>query len=266
MYGVGTQEDKLQILATINLAFTNSVFKVGLSSRVEMNHTGTRSPLAARIRFLLTAGITLLLCVTWGCSGFFINPSISSIYISPSAVTIAVGDHKQLTATARYSDGSSNTISGNSVGWTSSNTSVATVTSPGGEVTGVATGTATITASDQGVSGTASVTVTITNVNSLSITTTQGSTNPQSTATISGVPNTLQFYAYANGSTIDDLTQAVTWTSSNTNVATISSGLSGGGNGLATSVAVGTTNITATITNTTTNTLVTSNTIVLTVQ
>jgi hypothetical protein len=104
------------------------------------------------------------------------------------------------------------------------------------------------------------------NVTSLSITTTQGSTNPQSTATISGAPATLQFYAYANGSTLDDVTQAVAWTSSNTNVATISSGLSNGGNGLATSVAAGTTTITATITNTTTGTRVTSNTIVLTVQ
>jgi hypothetical protein len=105
------------------------------------------------------------------------------------------------------------------------------------------------------------------NVTSLSITTTQGSTNPQSTATISGVPATLQFYAYANGSSLpaNDLTQAVTWTSSNTMVATISTGLSSG-NGLATSVAAGTTNITATITNTSNNTQITSNTIALTVQ
>jgi hypothetical protein len=251
-----------------------------------MNHTEKRSSAAARIgyriawarrvlrlvphmRLALTAGFALLLCLTWaGCSGFFISPSISSIFISPPAATINISNTVQLNATARYSDGSSGPIQGASVGWSSSATNLATVTSPGGLVTGVSTGTATITATDQGVTATASVTVTPMNVTSISITTTQGSTNPQSTATISGVPNTLQFYAYANGSSLpaNDLTQAVTWSSSNTSVATISSGLSGGGNGLATSVATGTTNIIARIMNTTNGTTITSNTIALTVQ
>jgi uncharacterized protein YjdB len=231
-----------------------------------MNHTGTRSPLAATIRLVLTVGVVLLLCLTWGsCSGFFISPSISSIFISPPSATINIANTVQLNATARYSDGSSNSIMGSSVGWSSSETNIATVTSPGGLVTGVATGTASITCTDQGVTATASITVTPMNVTSISITTTQGSTNPQSVATISGAPATLQFYAYANGNNLQDLTQAVTWTSSNTSVATISSGLTTG-NGLATSVAAGTTNITATLTNTTNNTLITSNTIVLTVQ
>ncbi len=223
--------------------------------------------LVDRKRLVLTAGFALFLCVTWaGCSGFFINPSISSIYVSPPSATIAVNNTVQLTATAIYSDGSQNTISGESVGWSSSNTAAATVTSPGGLVTGIAVGSATITVTSQGVNTTATVTVTPTNITTLSITTTQGSTLPQSSATISGAPATLQFYAYGNSLSSNDLTQVVTWTSSNTGVATISSGLSNGGNGLATSVAAGTTNITATITNTSSGTLVSSNTIVLTVQ
>jgi len=216
---------------------------------------------------MLAAGIALLLCVTWGgCSGFFISPSISSIYITPPSSTIAVNNTVQLTASATYSDGSQNKLSGSTLGWSSSDTTIATITSPGGLVTGVATGTATITATAQGVTATGTVTVTPTNVTSIVITTTQGSTVPQSTATIAGAPATLQFFAYANGSSSQDLTQAVTWTSSNTSVATISTGLGTGGNGLATSVAAGTTNITATITNTDSGTLITSNTIVLTVQ
>jgi trimeric autotransporter adhesin len=222
--------------------------------------------LVSHKQLVLIAGIALFLCVNLGgCSGFFISPSISSIFITPPSATIAIGNTVQLNATARYSDGSSGPISGSSVGWSSSETTIATVTSPGGLVTGVATGTATITVTDQGVTATASVTVTPMNVTSISITTTQGSTNPQSSATISGAPATLQFYAYANGNNIEDLTNAVTWSSSNTSVATISSGLTSG-NGLATSVAAGTTNITATITNTSSGTLITSNTIVLTVQ
>jgi trimeric autotransporter adhesin len=220
---------------------------------------------AIRQRPILSTTALVLCMVVEGCSGFFINPSISSIYVSPPSATIAVTNTVQLTAHAIYSDGSQNTIQGSEVGWSSSATNIATVTSPGGLVTGVATGTATITVTSQGVNATASVTVTPTNITSLSITTTQGSTTPQSSATISGAPATLQFYAYGNSLSSNDLTQAVTWTSSNTGVATISSGLSSG-NGLATSVAAGTTNITASITNTSSGQLITSNTIVLTVQ
>lgn len=61
---------------------------------------------------------------------------------------------------------------------------------------------------------------------------------------MSGIPSTLQFYAYANGSANQDITNAVTWKSSNTSTATISTGLSSG-SGVATSVATGTTVITA---------------------
>jgi len=248
-----------------------------------MNHIGATSPFAATIRYRLASagtifhplsrgrsalatGLALLCCLTSaGCSGFFINPSVSSIYITPAAATIAVSNTVQLEATAIYSDGSSSPISGSEVGWSSSATTIATVTSPGGLVTGVATGTATITATYQGVMATATITVTPTNITTVTITTTQGNPAPQYTATISGAPATLQFYAYGNNSAAQDLTQAVSWSSSNTSVATISTGLSSG-NGLATSVAKGTTNITATITNTTSGQLITSNTCVLTVQ
>jgi uncharacterized protein YjdB len=215
----------------------------------------------------LTSGFALFLCVTLAsCSGFFIAPSISSIFITPPSATIAVNNTVQLTATGTYSDGSQNMITGSTAGWSSSDETIATVTSPGGLVTGIATGTATITVTAQGVTASGSITVTPTNVTRISITTTEGNPAPQSSATIAGAPATLQFFAYANGSANQDLTNAVSWSSSNTSVATISTGLGSGGNGLATSVAAGTTNITATITNTTTGTLISSNTIVLTVQ
>ncbi len=212
---------------------------------------------------MLGTGLSIVLCLmSASCTGFFINPSLSSIFITPAATTVAVKGSQQLTATGTYSDGSKSPLSGSTVGWSSSDTTVATI-SNGGLVTGVGTGTATITATAEGVSGTASVTVTLQNLTSIVITTTQGSTNPPQTATISGVPATLQFYAYGNGLATQDITNAVTWTSSNTNVATISSGLSTG-SGLATSVAAGTTTITAQSAGSTGT--VTSNSIVLTVQ
>jgi len=222
---------------------------------------------SSRRCILPATSIAVLLCLTWaGCSGFFINPTLSSIYITPPSATVAVNNTVQLIATGTYSDGSQNTISGSTVGWSSSDDTIATVTSPGGLVTGVGTGTSTITATAQGISATGTITVTPTNVTTIAITTTQGSTAPQTTATISGVPISLQFYAYGNLSPSQNLTDAVTWSSSNTSVATISTGGPTGQNGLASSVAAGTTNITASITNTTTGALVTSNTIVLTVQ
>lgn len=193
---------------------------------------------------VLGTGLSIVLCLmSASCTGFFINPSLSSIFITPAATTVAVKGSQQLTATGTYSDGSKSPLSGSTVGWSSSDNTVATI-SNGGLVTGVGTGTATMTATAEGVSGTASITVTLQNLTSIVITVTQGSTNPPQTATISGVPATLQFYAYGNGLATQDITNAVTWTSSNTSVATISSGLSSG-SGLATSVAPGTTNITA---------------------
>jgi len=221
--------------------------------------------MSSRQKLQILGAFLILPCfaTVLGCNGFFINPSISSIFITPAAVTIAVSNTVQLTATATYSDGSTGPLTGSSAGWTSSDTTVATVTSPGGLVTGVAIGSATITVSAQGASSTATVTVSPSNVTSIVITTTQDSTSPQSTAIISGVPATKQFFAYANGSSSNDVTNAVTWTSSNTSVATISTGLSSG-SGLATSVATGTTNITASIA--TTSGTVTSQTIALTVE
>jgi len=244
-------------------AGTGSLF---VDHRSEFSSTaGTHRP--KRVRQLLATTAIALFSSAFlsSCSGFFIKPTISSIYITPSAATVGVGQMTPLAAYATYSDGTQNQLTGDSVGWTSSATNIASVTSPGGSVTGVALGTATITASAQGVTGTATVNVTISNITSLVITITPGSTQPITTASISGTNGTLQFYAYANGSANNDVTQAVTWTSSNNStVASISSGNSSG-NGLASAVGAGQTNITATTTNTATGQQVSSQTIVLTV-
>ena len=63
----------------------------------------------------------------------------------------------QLTATLK--DASGNTLSGRTVTWSSSNTSVATVSSSG-LVSAVTPGSATVTAASEGKTGTASITVT----------------------------------------------------------------------------------------------------------
>ena len=243
------------------------------------------------MRLVLTVTVALFLSAFLvACSGFFISPALSTVYIDPPTPTIAASKTAQLAAFGKYSNGSQSEISSDKVSWSSSDASIATVTSPGGLVTGVSVGAATITATTtspgtgcrtvvtlgssiqlqqvcagpQTVTATANVIVTASDVNNAVITTDQGSTVSQTTATISGAPATLQFFAYANGDASSDVTQAVTWTSSNPKVATIRSGASRD-NGLATGVAAGTTNITASATNSA-GQVVNSQTIVLTVE
>lgn len=250
-----------------------------------------------RQRPVLTVAVALFLSVFLAScgGGFFIHPTLSTTYINPASATIATSNKVQLAVHGMYSDGSQQTVNGDSVTWSSSDPTIANVTSPGGLVMGASAGTATITAtttatipgtgcqvvvtisngspqlsktcygnSTETLTATINVNVTASDVTRTVINTTQGSTVSQSTATTPGAPATLQFYAYANGDASNDVTQSVTWSSSNPSVATISGGLSSG-NGLATSVAAGTTNITAT-TNNSAGQVVNSQTIVLSVQ
>ncbi|HEY6445567.1 MAG TPA: Ig-like domain-containing protein [Acidobacteriaceae bacterium] len=159
-------------------------------------------------------------------------PTLTSIAVTPAAPSITAGATQQFTATGTYSDGTTKNIT-NSVNWTSSNTSVATINGSG-LATAVAAGTSTITASSGSVSGTAMLTVTANSVTSIAV-----MPNPATFA----AGSTQQFTAtatYSNGTT-GDVTSTASWKSSNTSAATIDS------SGLATGVAAGTTTITATI-------------------
>jgi uncharacterized protein YjdB len=277
------------------------------SARTENSFVGNRGEFSSgasgrrlkrvRQRPVLTVAVALFLSVFLaGCGGgFFLHPTLSTTYINPASATIATSNKVQLAVHGIYSDGSQQEVNGDSVTWSSSDPTIANVTSPGGLVTGASAGAATITAtttatvpgtgcqvvvtvsngspvlskvcygnSTETLTTTINVNVTATDVSRAVITTTQANTVSQSTATISGAPATLQFYAYANGDASSDVTQSVTWSSSNPSVATIGSGLSSG-NGLVTSVAAGTTNITANTSNSA-GQVVNSQTIVLTVQ
>jgi hypothetical protein len=111
-------------------------------------------------RLVLTLAVALLLSAFLaGCGGFFIRPTLSVVYVQPAAATIAVGNDVQLFVYARYSDGSTGQISRSKATWSSSASTIATVTSPGGLVTGVSVGTTTVTGSFAGMTATASITV-----------------------------------------------------------------------------------------------------------
>jgi hypothetical protein len=84
-------------------------------------------------------------------------PSLVSIVVTPSSVSVALGATQQFAAIGNYSDNSSQDLT-SSATWTSSNTAGALVSSTG-LATSVGTGTALISAASGSVSGTAMLTV-----------------------------------------------------------------------------------------------------------
>ena len=158
--------------------------------------------------------------------------TVSSIQIVPGSVSIGTGANQEFTATAQLSDGSTKNVT-NSVQWSSSDTSIASVNA-GGVATGVAPGTVTITATSRSVHSMATLQVTGAAANLVSL-----AIFPAA----SSVPvNTSQQFTaigtYADGSS-SDLSNLVTWSSSSTVTATVTT------RGVVTALAAGTTNISA---------------------
>lgn len=193
--------------------------------------------------------LTVLALPFAGCT----NPLVVSISISPTSQSVAIGKTVQFTATGVYGHGSNHPSTSqditDTVAWTSSNSSVATIDASG-VASGVSAGTTTITATINGFTGVTSATATLT--------VTGGSTGigtVTGVASINVIPNsqsvalptqTSQFIAIGTttaGVTID-LTSQVAWSSSSVQIGTV-----GSSTGLATAVSQGTTSITAMYTN-----------------
>ena len=169
-------------------------------------------------------------------------PVLQSLVISAPATSIAQGGTVQLTAIGTFSDGSTKNLT-SLVNWTSSSLTVATVNSSG-LVTGVGGGSTSITATRGGItSNILPLTVTVSTLQSITI-------NGSSSSIANGT--SLQLTAtgtFSDGST-QNITNSVTWTSSNPGTATISAA------GLVTGAGLGTSNITATQNGITSNTFV----------
>jgi hypothetical protein len=145
---------------------------------------------------------TLLLFATvLGCNGFFVNPTLTSIAVGPTA-TINQGGTVQMNAVGTYNDGSTQSLG--SVFWSSSETGVATISSSG-LVTGVSPGTATITGASGTVSGTATVTVALSNVTGITI-----SPTTRSAQANGGTANFTALATISGGAPVD-VTATVTW-------------------------------------------------------
>lgn len=148
------------------------------------------------------------------------------ITVSPTAHSMHVGETKTLTATVWPES-----LGTGSISWTSDNTSVATVNS-NGKVTAVAVGSAQITASCGGVSASCAITVDPIEVTRISLDRTSLNIDVNKTKTL---------VATIMPSNATDKT--VTWTTSDSSIATVTSA------GVVRGVAYGTATITATSSN-----------------
>ena len=156
-------------------------------------------------------------------------PTISSISITPVDLTLAIGINQQFTATATYSDGSTQDLA-SGVTWSSSSSSVVSINGSGVATTAGA-GQTTITATVGSLSDTTTVTVVPAHLISIDV-------EPKAVAIALGTEQ--QFSAvgtFDDGST--QLLTSVTWTSSLPGTATINP------SGLATAVGTGSSTISA---------------------
>ena len=136
---------------------------------------------------------------------------VATVAVTPNPATVVQGATLQLTAT--LTDANGYQLSGRTTTWSTSAAGIATV-STSGVVTGVAPGTATITATSEGKSGTTQVTVTPIPVATVTVT-----PNPASVSVGGTVQLTATLKA-ANGTVLTG--RVVTWASSNTSLATVS--------------------------------------------
>ena len=66
-----------------------------------------------------------MLALAASCRGFFVNPTLQSITVTPSTGKVAPAGTIQMTATGTFDDGSTSNVTSNS-SWQSSDTTVAT--------------------------------------------------------------------------------------------------------------------------------------------
>jgi hypothetical protein len=158
--------------------------------------------------------------------------ALTALSLSPGGPTIAPMTALQFSATGTFSDGTTQDL-GASVGWSSSNLQVATVSSTGlARATG--SGTTAIGATLMGMSASTSLTVSTATVASLPV-------SPPSTQVAAEGPTPLTAQATFSDGTAQDVTAAAVWSTSNPAVAVVSS------DGVVTGVGSGTATISATV-------------------
>ena len=198
----------------------------------------------SRINASYLASLCVLMVSLWGCGGSSSTPHVSpptltSIAISTTNSTVALGATQQFKVTATYSDSSTADVT-SSTSWSSSDSTKATIQTSGqqspGLSKGIAAGSVVITASFGGKAAT--TTLAIKPLKAVAI-------SPADPVIAKGATTLFNATAIYTDGSKGDATASANWTSSDMTVATIeTSGQSSPG--LATAVANGSANIQAT--------------------
>jgi len=197
------------------------------------NNTNVATVSASGLVTGVGAGTATITATSEGKSGtatIMVNLApVNTVTVLPNPSSTFVGFTTTLTATLKDANG--NTLTGRTVTWQSSNTTVASVNSSG-VVTGLAPGTSTITATSEGKSGTSTLSVTLAPVATVTV-------SPASAAVTAGTTRQLTATLRdANGNVLTGRT--VTWSTDDPMIATVNS------SGLVMGKKQGTAHITAT--------------------
>ena len=162
------------------------------------------------MRLRLKAALLATALLAAACGHESLGPNVATVVVTAAATTMEVRQSIQFTAQAL--DHSGAPINDLATQWSSSNPAVATV-SASGLVTGLAAGTVTITATIGGTRGTVALTIVPIAVAAVAVI-------PDSA--VLAFPSTLQLVVVITGTRGDTLARAVTWSSSNPGIASVS--------------------------------------------
>jgi uncharacterized protein YjdB len=219
---------------------TNVTFAATWSSSA----TSIVQPLGPPGRFRCLAKGTATVTATYsgksGSSVVTVSDAVAvSLEIDPVDASIAVGTVQQYQAIAHFSDGTTTNVT-NATTWSSSDPSVAGITTGGGggrgRATGLKAGTTTIKGTWTGLTGSTTLTVTNAVVTSISIT-------PSTLSVPAGVTFQYQATAIYSDGTSKDVTGLASWSSSNATVIGVSNAL--GSRGQAKTLASGSATVSA---------------------
>lgn len=155
------------------------------------------------------------------------SKTLTGITVTPGTRSMGVNATQDFVATATYSDSSTQNVT-DTVTWFTTNSSVATISNMApqwGRAQGVAAGSVTVTATLGATTGTATLTINAATLTSITVT-------PASAIIMTSATQQMTATGNFSDSTSSNITNQVTWTSSNTSAATISN--VAGSKGLAT--------------------------------
>ncbi|MBI3477798.1 MAG: Ig-like domain-containing protein [Acidobacteria bacterium] len=170
--------------------------------------TGRKLPLT------LAFVVLVALAIGASCKGFFVDPTLTGITISPTSPQVEVGKTQQLSVFGTYDDGTRKQVK-SGVNWSTVPTGIVTIDPSTSVMSGDAVGTTQLTADAQGLNATATATAFLGDISGLTVCTGTFNTGtcPAATWSVKTTVGGSQDY-YAKGTSNSqpvDVTTVATW-------------------------------------------------------